>query len=92
MELSSLQIVKPLSSIRPFPSTQLVNSGWLKAKCIGGSFTHRSVFTNFPSAQKTQVYLVNQDNAPQSQILIGYRTIPYDFDGDFFKATVVIVK
>jgi zinc protease len=47
------------------------------------------VFTNFPSAQKTQVYLVNQDNAPQSQILIGYRTIPYDFDGDFFKATVM---
>lgn len=47
------------------------------------------VFTNFPAAQKTQVYMVNQDNAPQSQILIGYRTIPYDVDGDFFKATVM---
>lgn len=46
-------------------------------------------FTNFPQPSKTQIYLVNQDNAPQSNLIIGYRTIPYDFDGDFFKATIM---
>ncbi|MCC6818663.1 MAG: insulinase family protein [Bacteroidia bacterium] len=46
-------------------------------------------YNKYPSASKTQVYLVNQDNAPQSNIIIGYRTIPYDINGDFYKATIM---
>lgn len=46
-------------------------------------------FNNFPPAQKTQIYLLNQDYAKQSTIFMGYRTIPSDIDGDFFKANVM---
>jgi zinc protease len=46
-------------------------------------------FTNFPASTKTQIYMVNQDNAPQTTIMIGYRTIPYDIDGDFYKANIM---
>ncbi|NQW43565.1 MAG: insulinase family protein [Bacteroidetes bacterium] len=46
------------------------------------------VFTVFPEAQKTKIYLVNQDYAKQSNIAIGYRSMAYDVYDDFFKATI----
>src|SRR5690606_23447232 len=46
-------------------------------------------FSEFPPAQKTQIYLINKPNAPQSSLTLGYRTIPYDINGDFFKASVM---
>ncbi len=46
-------------------------------------------FNNYPKQEKTQVYLVNQDNAKQTNLLMGYRTIPVDIDGDFFKSQVM---
>src|SRR5690606_24679665 len=45
--------------------------------------------SEFPPAQKTQIYLINKPNAPQSSLTLGYRTIPYDINGDFFKASVM---
>jgi zinc protease len=45
-------------------------------------------FTTFNATGKTQLYLVNQDNAKQTTIMMGYLTIPYDYNGDFFKANV----
>ncbi|HEY1046196.1 MAG TPA: pitrilysin family protein, partial [Bacteroidia bacterium] len=45
--------------------------------------------TNFPPIAKTQIYMVNQDGAKQTSIMMGYRTIPADIDGDFFKANVM---
>lgn len=47
------------------------------------------VFNNFPETGKTQIYLVNQDYAKQTNLLMGYRTIPYDIEGDFFKASIM---
>jgi zinc protease len=46
-------------------------------------------YTTFPKVEQTQIYMVNQDNAKQTNLLMGYRTIPVDIDGDFFKATVM---
>lgn len=46
-------------------------------------------FTNYPPVGKTQIYLVNQDNAPQTQIMMGFRSLPYDTEGDFFKAGIM---
>lgn len=46
-------------------------------------------FDDYPASNKTQIFMVNQDNAPQTTIMIGYRTLPYDVDGDFFKANVM---
>jgi zinc protease len=40
-------------------------------------------------AAKTKVYFVNKDNAPQSEIRVGYLAMPYDAMGDFYKANVM---
>jgi zinc protease len=47
------------------------------------------VFTNFPEQQKTQIYLINKDGAKQTDLIMGYRSLPYDISGDYFKATVM---
>ncbi len=39
--------------------------------------------------EKTKIYLVNKENAPQSEIRIGYLALPFDSTGDFFKANVM---
>lgn len=46
-------------------------------------------FDKFPAMEKTQIYMVNDDGAKQTQLIIGYRSLPYDIDGDFFKANVM---
>jgi len=39
------------------------------------------------TADKTKIYLVDKEQAPQSEIRIGYMTdMPYDVDGDYFKS------
>jgi zinc protease len=39
------------------------------------------------TADKTKIYLVDKQDAPQSEIRIGYMTdMPYDVDGDYFKS------
>jgi zinc protease len=42
-----------------------------------------------PSIDKTKIYLVNKEKAPQSEIRIGYMSIPYDATGDNYKATIM---
>ena len=39
--------------------------------------------------EKTKIYLVNKENAPQSEIRIGYLALPWDSTGDFFKANIM---
>jgi len=38
---------------------------------------------------KTQIYLVNKENAPQSEIRIGYLALPWDSTGDYYKANIM---
>ncbi len=42
-----------------------------------------------PTIDKTRIYLVNKEKAPQSEIRIGYMAIPYDATSDYYKATVM---
>jgi zinc protease len=42
-----------------------------------------------PAIDKTKIYLVNKDNAPQSEIRIGYVALPYDATGEFFLANLM---
>jgi zinc protease len=42
-----------------------------------------------PVIDKTKLYFVNKDKAPQSEIRIGYIALPYDASGDYYKATLM---
>ena len=39
-----------------------------------------------PKVDKTKVYFVNKEGAPQSEIRIGYLAMPFDADGEFYRA------
>jgi zinc protease len=39
-----------------------------------------------PAIEKTKIYLINKDNAAQSEIRIGYLGIPYDATGNYYRA------
>jgi len=41
-----------------------------------------------PAIDKTRIYFVNKDNAPQSEVRIGYIAIPYDATGEYYKTTL----
>lgn len=42
-----------------------------------------------PVVDKTRIYLVNKEKAPQSEIRIGYMSMPYDATGEYFKAGIM---
>ena len=44
---------------------------------------------NIPSISKTKIYLVNKDKAAQSEIRIGYMSMPYDATGEYYKSTLM---
>lgn len=46
-------------------------------------------FADFPSYNKTQVFMCNKPNTPNSQIMIGHRAMPFDAYGDFFHANIM---
>lgn len=41
-----------------------------------------------PAIDKTRIYFVNKDNAPQSEIRIGYLAMPFDATGEYYKSTL----
>lgn len=43
---------------------------------------------DFPNYETNQVFFINNPSANQSQLRIGYRTLPYDAFGDFYKLTI----
>ncbi|MFH1004039.1 MAG: pitrilysin family protein [Bacteroidota bacterium] len=38
---------------------------------------------------KTKIYFVNKDNAPQSEIRVGYIALPYDATGKYYRTTLM---
>jgi len=46
-------------------------------------------FTAFPEYQTTQMFTVNVGPLDNAQIMMGFRSLPYDATGDFFKANVM---
>jgi zinc protease len=54
----------------------------------GNKITHPAE-PALPVIDKTRLYLVNKEKAPQSEIRIGYMAMPYDATGEYYKATVM---
>ncbi|SDJ87159.1 zinc protease [Catalinimonas alkaloidigena] len=46
-------------------------------------------FSETPAIDKTRIYLVDKEQAPQSQIRMGYLALPYDATGEYYKATLM---
>lgn len=42
-----------------------------------------------PAIDKTRIYFVNKDNAPQSEVRIGYIALPFDAVGEYYRTTLV---
>ncbi len=42
-----------------------------------------------PSFDKTKIYLVNKEKAPQSEIRIGYMAMPYDATGEYYRSGIM---
>ncbi len=42
-----------------------------------------------PAIDSARIYLVDKENAPQSEIRVGYMAMPYDDAGDYYKATLM---
>ncbi len=42
-----------------------------------------------PAMETTKVYVVNKDNAPQSEVRVGNVSLAYDATGDYYKATIM---
>lgn len=44
---------------------------------------------DFPVSEKNQIYLVHKEVTKQTQIRIGYLSLPYDFAGDYYKCNIM---
>ncbi|MBA3705234.1 MAG: insulinase family protein [Bacteroidetes bacterium] len=42
-----------------------------------------------PSIDKTRIYFVNKEKAPQSEIRIGYMALPFDATGEYYKSYIM---
>ncbi len=42
-----------------------------------------------PAIEKTKLYLVNKEKAPQSEIRIGYMAMPYDATGEYYRSGIM---
>jgi zinc protease len=54
----------------------------------GNKVTHNEE-PALPKIDKTRIYLVNKEKAPQSEIRIGYMAMPYDATGEFYKMGIM---
>jgi len=46
------------------------------------------VMGDFPEKENTVIYIVDKPGASQSRVYFGTRTMPYDYNGDFYKLAV----
>ncbi len=44
---------------------------------------------DFAKIEKTKIYLVNKEGAPQSELRVGYLAMPYDATGEYYKASLM---
>jgi zinc protease len=54
-----------------------------------GTAPENAVLPAFPVIDKTKIYFVNKEKAPQSEIRIGYMSLPYDADGEYYRAGIM---
>lgn len=54
-----------------------------------GKISDSAALPPAPVIDQTRIYIVNKDNAPQSDIRVGYLAMPYDALGDYYKANIM---
>ena len=80
--ISQLVVVGDITREEIIPKIDFLKN-WTDKKVI------RTPEPALPAVEKTRIYLVNKEKAPQSEIRIGYMALPYDATGDFYKATLM---
>lgn len=80
--ISSVIVVGDIEQETIIPKLNFLNS-WK------GNTIVRKPEPLIPIIGKTKIYLVNKENAPQSEIRIGYMAMPYDATGEYYKAGIM---
>jgi zinc protease len=79
--VSSLVIVGDIDREAVLPKLSFLKE-WKGSKIV------RKTEPALPVIEKTKLYFVNKEKAPQSEIRIGYIALPYDAYGDHYKAVL----
>ena len=80
-DLNSNELLQDFTALESFPSFNNKNIKELESSQVNG--------IKIPSVEKTKIYLIHKEKAPQSEIRIGYVAMPYDAYQDFFKSTLM---
>lgn len=80
--ISSLVVVSDANQETLLPKVAFLKS-WKGPKVI------HPTEPKVPVSEKTKIYLVNKDKAPQSEIRIGFMSMPYDATGEFYKSGIM---
>lgn len=80
--ISSLVIVGDVSQEMILPKINFLKN-WKGPKVV------HAAEAPVPAMDKTKIYFVNKDKAPQSEIRIGFMSMPYDATGEFYKSGIM---
>lgn len=81
--VSNLVIVGDITEAEIMPKIAFLKQ-WQKKNVVLPSVTAAA-----PPVEKTQIYIVDKYKAGQSELRVGYKALPYDYNGKFFKSTVM---
>ncbi len=80
--VSSLVVVGDISQEAVVPKLDFLKN-WKYNKII------HNIEPPLPLMDKTKIYIVNKEKAPQSEIRIGYMALPYDAAGEYYKSGIM---
>lgn len=81
--VSSLVIVGDITEAEVMPKLTFLKN-WGKK-----DVTIPNVVATAVPIEKTQIYLIDKYKAAQSEIRVGYMALPYDYNGKYFKSSVM---
>jgi zinc protease len=81
--VSNLVIVGDVSEAEIMPKIAFLKN-WGKKEVMLPEVTAQAA-----PIEKTQIYIIDKYKAGQSEIRVGYRALPYDYNGKFFKSQVM---
>lgn len=81
--LANLVIVGDVSESEIMPKISFLKN-WKKKEVVLPSVTSEA-----PAIEQTQIYIIDKYKAAQSELRVGYRALPYDWNGKYFKSQVM---
>ncbi|MGB3948181.1 MAG: pitrilysin family protein [Bacteroidia bacterium] len=81
--VTSVVVVGDISKDEIVPKLQFIRN-WK-----GANLVRTNTEPLIPAIEKTKIYLVNKEKAPQSELRIGYMAIPFDATGEYYKAGIM---